>query len=124
MLDQICEWFGNIAVFLVVITAVMHAVPGKDYVKYIRFFSGLILILLLFTPVLKLFGMEERFREIYSGAEYEMRRREIQKAEEIYEEAGLTDILSEQIPVSDGSSGVESAEAETRIEVGEIEIGE
>ena len=64
MLDQICEWLGNIAVFLVVITAVMHAVPGKDYVKYIRFFSGLILILLLFTPVLKLIGMEDRFREI------------------------------------------------------------
>lgn len=124
MLDQICEWFRNIAVFLVVMNAVMHAVPGKDYVKYIRFFSGLIMILLLFTPVLKLIGMEDRFREIYSGAEYEMRRREIQKAEEIYEEAGLTDILSEQIPVSDGSSGVESAGAETRIEVGEIEIGE
>ena len=70
MLDQICEWFRNIAVFLVVMNAVMHAVPGKDYVKYIRFFSGLIMILLLFTPVLKLFGMENRFREIYSGAEY------------------------------------------------------
>lgn len=124
MLDQICEWFRNIAVFLVVITAVMHAVPGKDYVKYIRFFSGLILILLLFTPVLKLFGMENRFRELYSGAEYEMRRREIQKAEEIYEEAGLADILTEQVPASDGSAGDGTQEVENRIEVGEIEIGE
>lgn len=124
MLDQICEWFRNIAVFLVVMNAVMHAVPGKDYVKYIRFFSGLIMILLLFTPVLKLIGMEDRFREIYSGAEYEMRRREIQKADEIYEEAGLADVLSEQIPTSDGSVEDGTGEVEDRIEVGEIEIGE
>lgn len=124
MLDQIYEWFRNIAVFLVVMTAVMHAVPGKDYVKYIRFFSGLILILLLFTPVLKLFGMEERFREIYSGAEYEMQRREIERAEEIYEEAGIEEILREQIPAAGGSSGDGGDGEENRIEVGEIEIGE
>ena len=68
--------------------------------------------------------MEDRFREIYSGAEYEMRRREIQKAEEIYEEAGLTDILSEQILTSDGSAEDGTGEEENRIEVGEIEIGE
>ena len=52
MFDQVYGWLQNIAAYLVVVTAVMHAIPGKDYEKYIRFFSGLVLIVLLFMPVL------------------------------------------------------------------------
>ena len=61
MLQQLYGWIQNIAVYLIVAAAVMHAIPGKDYGKYVRFFSGLVLILLLFTPVLNLTGMVERF---------------------------------------------------------------
>ena len=57
MLQQLYGWIQNIAVYLIVAAAVMHAIPGKDYGKYVRFFSGLVLILLLFTPVLNLTGM-------------------------------------------------------------------
>lgn len=59
-MDIIREWIQNISVFLIVSAAVLHAVPGKDYRKYIRFFTGLILILLLADPILKLSGMAER----------------------------------------------------------------
>ena len=53
-MDMIGEWIRDIAVFLIVSAAVLHAVPGKDYRKYIRFFTGLILILLLAEPILVL----------------------------------------------------------------------
>ena len=52
----------------------MHAIPGKDYGKYIRFFSGLILILLLATPILNLTDMKERFDTLYGNSEYEMEK--------------------------------------------------
>ena len=93
MLEEIYRWLQNISVYLIVMAAVMHAIPGKDYGKYIRFFSGLVLILLLSAPLLKLAGMEGTFRTIYKGQEYEMERREIERAEEIYEQSEIFDLL-------------------------------
>ena len=49
------------------------------------------LILLLSAPLLKLAGMEGTFRTIYKGQEYEMERREIERAEEIYEQSEIFD---------------------------------
>ncbi|HJD41586.1 MAG TPA: stage III sporulation protein AF [Candidatus Mediterraneibacter quadrami] len=63
-MDMIGAWIRDIAVFLIVSAAVLHAVPGKSYRKYIRFFTGLILILLLAEPVLELSGMARRFEAI------------------------------------------------------------
>lgn len=40
MFRQLYDWIQNIAVYLILVSAVMHAIPGKDYEKYIRFFRG------------------------------------------------------------------------------------
>ena len=117
MFEQIYEWIRMISVCLVVMTALMHAVPGKDYGKYIRFFTGIVLIILLITPALKFFGMEQQFRTLWSGKEYEQNRREIEEAQELYEKFGLADVPVREIP---GGNGTE----EVRIEVGEITVGE
>ena len=93
MLEWIYGWIQNISVYLIVMAAVMHAIPGKDYGKYIRFFSGLVLILMLSSPLLRLAGMEGTFRTLYKGKEYEMERREIERAEELYEQSGIFDFL-------------------------------
>ena len=120
MFQQIYRWIQNITVYLIVTAAVMHAVPGKDYGKYIRFFSGLILILLLATPLLNLTGMKERFETLYKSNEYELEKQEIEKVEELYTDSALSDYLQteENIEEGDGQDG------NSRIEVGEIEIGQ
>lgn len=128
MLEGIYGWIQNISVYLIVMAAVMHAIPGKDYGKYIRFFSGLVLILLLSTPLLKLAGMEGTFRTLYRGKEYEMERKEIERAEEIYEQSEMFDFLGED-PREDAEteqSGLINEDEvwnEGMIEVEEIEIG-
>ena len=65
MFDYIYEWVRNIACYMVLVTAFIQIVPGNDYKKYIRFFTGIILIILLMTPVLKLLGMGSGFWDIY-----------------------------------------------------------
>lgn len=70
-MEMIGEWIQNISVFLIISAAVLHAVPGKDYRKYIRFFTGIILILLLAEPILELSGMAERFELFYHENRYE-----------------------------------------------------
>src|SRR5699024_3905168 len=83
MFQQIYKWIQNITVYLIITAAVMHAVPGKDYGKYVRFFSGLILILLLATPLLNLTGMNEKFETLYRNNEYKLEKQEIESVEEL-----------------------------------------
>ena len=122
MFRQLYDWIQNIAVYLILVSAVMHAIPGKDYEKYIRFFSGLILILLLLTPLLNLTGMAEEFTSLYKSREYEMDRKEIEDAEEMFRNADLLDFVPEEY--RGYMENEEDEENGGRIEVEEIRIGE
>lgn len=59
MIAFIYEWMENIAFYLVILVAIMQMIPQNSYQKYIRFFAGMILILILAGPILKLFGMTQ-----------------------------------------------------------------
>ena len=74
MLDYIYQWIENIAFYLVIIVAVIQMTPGKNYKKYIQFFAGLILILMMAGPILKIFNMEG-----YQHAEYQKKLEEIEE---------------------------------------------
>ena len=65
MLEYIYEWMENIAFYMVLVTAVMHLLPDSDYQKYVRFFTGLTLVVLLLTPVSGLFGIDEELKMFY-----------------------------------------------------------
>ncbi len=123
MLEELYRWILNISVYLIVTAAVMHAIPGKEYEKYVRFFSGLVLILLLFTPLLKLTGKENGFRNAYLSNEDELDRAAIEEAEEWFEDESFLEFLPEEYTggqrAYDGEEGQEE-----RIEVEEIRIGE
>lgn len=68
MIAFIYEWMENIAFYLVIMVAVMHIIPQKSYQKYIRFFAGMILILMLAGPILRIFGMTELQNTAYQDA--------------------------------------------------------
>ena len=75
MLDYIYDWIENIAFYLVILVAVMQMIPQNSYQKYIRFFAGMILILMLAGPIVKLFGMTD-----FQSIEYQSVLQEIEEA--------------------------------------------
>lgn len=100
MFQYLYEWMANAAFYLVIFTAVLQLLPNETYQKYVRFFTGLIMILLILTPVLKVLGMERTFLDFY----------------EVYQnEVSRTEVLEE----SDGDEVIE----EGRIYVEKIQIG-
>lgn len=123
MFQQIYGWIQNITVYLIVTAAVLYAVPGKDYGKYIKFFSGLILILLLAMPILSLTDMKDTFRDLYKSSEYEFQKQEIESAEEVYRNLDLEEYMysMEGEKESDNSGETDGSD---EISVGEIEVGE
>lgn len=52
-------WVKNIAYFFILVSVVMNLVPGKQYRKYIKLFTGIILILIILSPVSQLLHLEE-----------------------------------------------------------------
>lgn len=81
MLEYIYEWIENIAFYMVIVVAAMQMIPGESYKKYIRFFAGMILILMLTGPIFKIFGMSE-----IQNAEYQKGLEEIENATKNMEE--------------------------------------
>lgn len=50
-MDQLYEWIRNITYYLIFITVAENLLPNKKYEKYIKFFAGMVLILLVLKPV-------------------------------------------------------------------------
>ena len=105
MIEAIYTWMQNIVFFLVIVTAVLEVLPGTSYQKYIRFFTGLILMLLLLTPFLSLTGSGEIFQELYHGYEQEQYKRELQEQEAYFQDLDLLDFLPEEYVLTE-SGGI------------------
>lgn len=58
------EWIQRIAVYIVLVTVLRSLISRPQYQQYFRFVSGLILILLLITPVVGVLGDDSRLYEI------------------------------------------------------------
>ena len=61
-MKELYQWLQDLAVYLILVSAILQVLPQESYQKYIRFFSGLVLIILLMTPLLRLTDMEDSFR--------------------------------------------------------------
>ena len=53
------EWIRNLAFYFIFLSAVMNVLPGGEEKKYIRFFMGMLLILLVLRPLLSFKGAED-----------------------------------------------------------------
>lgn len=93
MFEYLYEWIHNLAFYLVLVTAVLHMLPESGYKKYIQFFTGLILVLMIMTPVLKILGMDGKMLDIYHSMKY---KQEVEMLEEAGENFKLQGIYEEE----------------------------
>jgi stage III sporulation protein AF len=60
MIIEIYQWIKNIVFYMILVTAVMNVIPNNNYKKYINLFTGMIMIILVITPISKLVGISNR----------------------------------------------------------------
>ena len=77
---------------MVLMMAVIQIIPNHEYKKYFRFFSGLLLIFILMTPIMKVLDMEESFYDIYQSAEYKLEQAELETAAQKIQSIQLTEL--------------------------------
>ena len=70
VMSYIYSWVKNLVCFYILLTVVLHLLPKQNYQKYVRFFSGMLLTILVTSPILSLMGNEELIREKINQAEF------------------------------------------------------
>lgn len=126
MVTYLYEWIENLTVYMMLVTAAIQVIPGAGYKKYIRFFTGLILILMMMAPMLKIFGVDGGLKNLYDSEAY---REQVQKMEDVDSYLGeikVEDYFGKDALLGEGEEGLpdEGEEGETdAIEVEEIQVG-
>ncbi|MGN1140796.1 MAG: stage III sporulation protein AF [Oliverpabstia sp.] len=86
-MEWISQWIQNLAFFFVFLSAIMNFLPKGEEKKYIRFFMGMLLILVLIKPLLQLGDLEEVINQkVLSGSIEE-------SFEEMMRETGQQEIM-------------------------------
>lgn len=55
-MELVRNWMKEFLIIYLVLTVLMHLAASEQYKKYLRFFSGIILLAVLLSPVLRLSG--------------------------------------------------------------------
>ena len=86
MFEYLYQWVENIAFYLVILTVAIQLIPNKSYKSYIHFFAGLVLIIMIANPIIKLFGMEYEFNNFLENEEYQQKIKEIEEGAKYLED--------------------------------------
>ena len=103
-MEALDTWVRNIVFYLIFMTFVTNLLPGKAYVRYFRLFTGMVLILLVLSPLTGSLNLDERlayyFESIsfqseageYRGQIEEMERKRLEQLIGQYEAAASEDL--------------------------------
>lgn len=58
------EYVKNICCYTIITSLIFNIFPDERFVKYIRIFSGFILIMLLISPITKIMNFEVNFSDV------------------------------------------------------------
>lgn len=78
-MNLLTDLVKQIAAYLILLSAIKHLLDRSVFGKYINFFTGLLLILIIVSPVLRLFSMEENLNTNLSLDFLETNRKELEK---------------------------------------------
>ena len=67
MKEAIYSWIKCLAIFYILLTMLIHLVPTGTYQRYVRFFMGLLLMVMLITPMLSILEKAKTLPESFSS---------------------------------------------------------
>lgn len=79
MMNGLLNWVGNILFFLVLITVAENLLPGKKYNKYLRLCGGMVLILLVVSPLTAGFHLEEQINRYFQSFTFQQDAKDLSK---------------------------------------------
>ena len=100
MIGLIIEYIKGFLVLFLLIKVLLYFVPKNCFAKYISFFSGVILVLGILNPFLRLFGQEEKFLKSFQYQDWEEAFLEISKEAEEIQKEGIEQLEKKYMDIS------------------------
>ena len=94
MIEQIYQWVKNIAFYLILITAVMNVLPNNNYKKYVKLFTGMVLVLLVLSPITSLLKLNRTMYFTFLTSSFEQELNELDDQAETFEYAQKSRLFS------------------------------
>ncbi len=60
-MEAVFDWVKSIVFYLILLTVVTHLLPNKKYEKYLRLFTGMLLVMVVIKPVTQVFSWDKLF---------------------------------------------------------------
>ncbi len=79
MAEQVYEWVRSLAGYYLFLAVLEQLLPGKAYGKYVRFFAGIVLILLVLKPVVGGLRLEDALVREYERILFQYEAEGLQK---------------------------------------------
>ena len=125
-------WIQDIAFYTLLMVVVLHVLPEKNQRKYLKFFMGIVLMILVMSPFLSALGLDRQLDEIYARQTYDRELQEFLKKQEAVEEEYQRRLEEKLYEARDEAEGLKEEQQEEEKEEGEdsgiseihIEIGE
>lgn len=114
-------WIRDIAYYTLLMVVVLHVLPDRNQKKYLQFFMGIVLIILVMSPFLAFTGLDKRLNETYTRQTYDQELQEFQREQEQLEkeyELYVTEQLEEETQEPEEQEGETDGIPEIRIEIG------
>lgn len=128
-MDILKKWVCSIVCYLCFVQVIEQLLPNDSYRKYVRFFCGLLLIILVATPLADLSGLSQKLEDAWrmaalkeEWASLNMEQEGLsQLREQMIHEACREEIERQIAEVAKGN-GMDQAQAEVDFETGGTEI--
>ena len=58
-------WVKNIAFYMILMTLVLNIIPNNNYYKYIKLFSGMIMVVLVLSPIMEFLNLDSSMEHYF-----------------------------------------------------------
>lgn len=86
MKEFLFGWIQDIAFYTLLMVVVLHVLPQKGQQKYLQFFMGVVLMILVISPFLSLLGLDRKLDWTYARQTRDRELQEFLERQEAIEE--------------------------------------
>ena len=127
MTETIYSWMRNLVCYCLVYSIVMNIVPQKQYQMYIKNFMGMLLVVMILTPVLQFFLSDRVLKEFFQTEEMRAAWEEARRTDVVFTQESdeyllyaCREEITEQIKEMLGEYGLYPADIEVTLKQGEM----
>jgi stage III sporulation protein AF len=79
-MENIYSWVKNIIIYFILITVIENALPKNNYRKYMKVFTGMILVILVISPFIKMLNIEDKISYYYELEDFKQNTKDMENS--------------------------------------------